>query len=317
MKLIHFFFKNKKNKSEKDNLVSQSSNISKNNNSTNSTTTGSSANICNNMNNNKLNKAPIGSVNNNDNTLLATNNSLTQKHAKLINKKADESLDSLSYFDETHIQKIKNELNSNIKQTQLIVSTGINNNNNNLNTKTSIANNDNNNYFNLNNNNEENITSSAFMNSNNGCNVINSNNYDTSNNNATTTTTTGGSGGTTITNNSNQINSGGNSSGSAGGGGGGGNRNRINNENTALCQSTRTNLRDSSSISNRKEKKTSVGYRLGKRKLLFEKRRQISDYALIFAMTGVFLMIVETEFSMSLLYSKVIFCLAGIINETN
>lgn len=316
MKLIHFFFKNKKNKSEKDNLVSQSSNISKNNNSTNSTTTGSSANICNNMNNNKLNKAPFGSVNNNDNTLLATNNSLTQKHAKLINKKADESLDSLSYFDETHIQKIKNELNSNIKQTQLIVSTGINNNN--LNTKTSIANNDNNNYFNLNNNNEENITSSAFMNSNNGCNVINSNNYDTSNNNATTTTTTGGrSGSTTIMNNSNQINSGGNSSGSAGGGGGGGNRNRINNENTALCQSTRTNLRDSSSISNRKEKKTSVGYRLGKRKLLFEKRRQISDYALIFAMTGVFLMIVETEFSMSLLYSKVIFCFAGIVNEIN
>lgn len=54
-----------------------------------------------------------------------------------------------------------------------------------------------------------------------------------------------------------------------------------------------------------KEKKSSVGYRLGKRKLLFEKRRQISDYALMFAMTGVFLMIIETEFSMSKMYTKV------------
>ncbi len=41
------------------------------------------------------------------------------------------------------------------------------------------------------------------------------------------------------------------------------------NENSALCQSTRSN----SSSTNRKEKKTSVGYRLGKRKLLFEKRK--------------------------------------------
>jgi potassium intermediate/small conductance calcium-activated channel subfamily N len=44
---------------------------------------------------------------------------------------------------------------------------------------------------------------------------------------------------------------------------------------------------------------------LGKRKLLFEKRRRISDYALIFAMTGVLLMIIENEFSMANIYNKV------------
>jgi hypothetical protein len=76
-------------------------------------------------------------------------------------------------------------------------------------------------------------------------------------------------------------------------------------ENVALCQSPRLTARSSSNSSCRKEKKTSVGYRLGKRKLVFEKRRQISDYALIFAMTGVLLMIVETEFSMSRVYTKV------------
>ena len=77
------------------------------------------------------------------------------------------------------------------------------------------------------------------------------------------------------------------------------------NENTSLCHSPGLTARSSSNCSNRKEKKTSVGYRLGKRKLLFEKRRQISDYALIFAMTGVLIMIIETEFSMSKLYNKV------------
>jgi potassium intermediate/small conductance calcium-activated channel subfamily N member 3 len=89
------------------------------------------------------------------------------------------------------------------------------------------------------------------------------------------------------------------------GGGSGGDKNPTSNENQSLVElPTKTNLRNPSNVSNRKEKKSSVGYRLGKRKLLFEKRRQISDYALIFAMTGVLLMIVETEFSMSLLYSK-------------
>jgi len=63
-------------------------------------------------------------------------------------------------------------------------------------------------------------------------------------------------------------------------------------------------VRSASNASGRKDKKTNVGYRLGKRKLLFEKRRQVSDYALIFAMTGIVLMIIETEFSMSKVYDK-------------
>ncbi|XP_074651328.1 small conductance calcium-activated potassium channel protein 2-like isoform X2 [Tubulanus polymorphus] len=41
--------------------------------------------------------------------------------------------------------------------------------------------------------------------------------------------------------------------------------------------------------------KPNVGYRLGKRKTLFEKRRRISDYALAFGMFGIAVMVVETE----------------------
>lgn len=99
-----------------------------------------------------------------------------------------------------------------------------------------------------------------------------------------------------------------------GGGGGGGGAGSSDNENTALYQASRLVDPSSSNFSRAgggssgtKEKKSSVGYRLGKRKLLFEKRRQISDYALMFAMTGVFLMIIETEFSMSKMYPKVIY----------
>jgi hypothetical protein len=126
---------------------------------------------------------------------------------------------------------------------------------------------------------------------------------------------------------------GGGSIGTVGGGGGGGgysnsgshnnmnssnSNNNNNNENnngpsdnekSALCRSPRLTVRSTSTSSNRKEKKSNIGYRLGERKLLFEKRRQISDYALIFAMTGVFMMIIETEFSMSRLYTKVNFLL--------
>lgn len=82
------------------------------------------------------------------------------------------------------------------------------------------------------------------------------------------------------------------------------NNGQSDNENSALCNSPHVPTRSASNSSNRKEKKSSVGYRLGKRKLLFEKRRQISDYALIFAMTGIFLMVIETELSMSGLYDK-------------
>lgn len=51
--------------------------------------------------------------------------------------------------------------------------------------------------------------------------------------------------------------------------------------------------------------KPNVGYRLGKRKALFEKRKRISDYALVFGMFGIIVMVVETELSMGHVYEKV------------
>lgn len=49
----------------------------------------------------------------------------------------------------------------------------------------------------------------------------------------------------------------------------------------------------------------SVGYRLGHRKVLAERRKRIADYSLVFAMFGVAAMIVETELSMAEVYDKV------------
>merc|ERR1719187_2518533 len=39
----------------------------------------------------------------------------------------------------------------------------------------------------------------------------------------------------------------------------------------------------------------SIGYRLGYRRTLFERRKRLSDYSLIFGMFGIFIMIIETE----------------------
>ncbi|GFQ81321.1 small conductance calcium-activated potassium channel protein [Trichonephila clavata] len=50
--------------------------------------------------------------------------------------------------------------------------------------------------------------------------------------------------------------------------------------------------------------KPSVGYRLGRRKALFEKRKRISDYALVMAMFGIVMMVVENELSAALVYNK-------------
>jgi len=47
------------------------------------------------------------------------------------------------------------------------------------------------------------------------------------------------------------------------------------------------------------------GYKLGRRKALYETRKRISDYSLIFAVFGVAAMIVETELSMAQIYDKV------------
>ena len=56
---------------------------------------------------------------------------------------------------------------------------------------------------------------------------------------------------------------------------------------------------------NQDHAKPNVGYRLGKRKALFEKRKRISDYALVFGMFGIIVMVVETELSMANVYGKV------------
>ncbi|KAK3606283.1 hypothetical protein CHS0354_037960 [Potamilus streckersoni] len=50
--------------------------------------------------------------------------------------------------------------------------------------------------------------------------------------------------------------------------------------------------------------KPNVGYRLGKRKALYEKRKKISDYCLVFGMFGIIVMVLETEFTMAHVYTK-------------
>lgn len=47
-----------------------------------------------------------------------------------------------------------------------------------------------------------------------------------------------------------------------------------------------------------------VGHRLGHRRVLFEKRKRLSDYALIFGMFGIVVMVTETELSWGV-YTKV------------
>lgn len=51
--------------------------------------------------------------------------------------------------------------------------------------------------------------------------------------------------------------------------------------------------------------KPNVGYRLGRRKALFEKRKRISDYALVMGMLGIIGMVIENELSCFNVYDKV------------
>ena len=48
-----------------------------------------------------------------------------------------------------------------------------------------------------------------------------------------------------------------------------------------------------------------LGYRLGYRRTLFERRKRLSDYALIFGMFGIVIMVIETELSSDAVYNKV------------
>lgn len=56
-------------------------------------------------------------------------------------------------------------------------------------------------------------------------------------------------------------------------------------------------------------KPSTVSHRLGHRRALFEKRKRLSDYALIFGMFGIVVMVTETELSWGV-YTKV--CLLGL-----
>ncbi|XP_026463381.1 small conductance calcium-activated potassium channel protein [Ctenocephalides felis] len=53
--------------------------------------------------------------------------------------------------------------------------------------------------------------------------------------------------------------------------------------------------------------KPNVGYRLGRRKALFEKRKRISDYALVMGMFGIIVMVIENELSSAGVYNKASF----------
>ena len=74
----------------------------------------------------------------------------------------------------------------------------------------------------------------------------------------------------------------------------------------------------SGSIGTASKHKPNVGYRLGRRKALFEKRKRISDYALVMGMFGIIVMVIENELSSAGLYTKVsilIFILLLIISN--
>uniref|UniRef100_A0A8C9TZL9 Potassium intermediate/small conductance calcium-activated channel, subfamily N, member 1a n=1 Tax=Scleropages formosus TaxID=113540 RepID=A0A8C9TZL9_SCLFO len=65
-----------------------------------------------------------------------------------------------------------------------------------------------------------------------------------------------------------------------------------------------------------RSKNRDVGYKLGQRRALFEKRKRLSDYALIFALFGIVVMVTETELSWGV-YTKesfFSFALKGLIS---
>jgi hypothetical protein len=49
-----------------------------------------------------------------------------------------------------------------------------------------------------------------------------------------------------------------------------------------------------------------LSHRLGRRKTLFEKRKRISDYALVMGMFGIIIMVIENELSSAGVYTKVL-----------
>ncbi|XP_063820214.1 small conductance calcium-activated potassium channel protein 2 isoform X2 [Pseudophryne corroboree] len=66
-----------------------------------------------------------------------------------------------------------------------------------------------------------------------------------------------------------------------------------------------------------KKRNQNIGYKLGHRRALFEKRKRLSDYALIFGMFGIVVMVIETELSWGAydkgsLYSLALKCLISL-----
>lgn len=61
--------------------------------------------------------------------------------------------------------------------------------------------------------------------------------------------------------------------------------------------------REEGSVPQKKSK--DISYRLGQRKVLFGKRKQLSDYALVCGIFGIIVMVIETELSRGF-YSKVL-----------
>uniref|UniRef100_A0A3Q0RFL6 Potassium calcium-activated channel subfamily N member 3 n=1 Tax=Amphilophus citrinellus TaxID=61819 RepID=A0A3Q0RFL6_AMPCI len=75
--------------------------------------------------------------------------------------------------------------------------------------------------------------------------------------------------------------------------------------------------RGSSTSKAPKRKNQNIGYKLGHRRALFEKRKRLSDYALIFGMFGIVVMVIETELSWgvytkSSMYSLALKCLISL-----
>ncbi|KAM5300452.1 small conductance calcium-activated potassium channel protein 2 [Ctenodactylus gundi] len=73
----------------------------------------------------------------------------------------------------------------------------------------------------------------------------------------------------------------------------------------------------SSGAKSSKKKNQNIGYKLGHRRALFEKRKRLSDYALIFGMFGIVVMVIETELSWGAydkasLYSLALKCLISL-----
>lgn len=63
-----------------------------------------------------------------------------------------------------------------------------------------------------------------------------------------------------------------------------------------------------------KKKNQNIGYKLGHRRALFEKRKRLSDYALIFGMFGIVVMVIETELSWGAydkVHSRTLLALSG------